>query len=207
MAKEDEVHTMIMSELKYIRGKVDQVAGTVGSDHTRLDDHITDHRQGPDKTMAAMAIISGIIAVVAVVLSITGCAGSYDRSKALYQMKYMIPFNVPHPQIDRSPVEEAKAVLAAEAYEKVSVGVGLAVGSLILGLLFSNVVIQTLSHLGMVAGGTWTMIGLTKLFVAQYLIWLMWAAVVLACIAIVYRFRKRSITRSAQWLKSLRKTQ
>ena len=58
---------LILEEVRYIRKKVDDVSDRVSSNHTRLDDHLTTHKCGPDKLVAGAAIVSVIISILVLV--------------------------------------------------------------------------------------------------------------------------------------------
>ena len=132
---------------------------------------------------------------------LTACLGKYDPKRPLYQIKNLLPREVPHPPRAVSPIDLTKERMAIDAYYKISRGVGIVVICLALGLFFANPVTNFLGNYGVAGGGIWALLGVVKLFVASYLTWIMWAVGLSVLVYLLYRLRERSISRCVVWVK------
>lgn len=153
-----------------------------------------------------MIKIIKILILIALTIFLSGCSGEYNSKKSLYQFKYGILNEVPHPKRQIKPIDDFKERMTIEAYEKVSLGVGILVIAFIVHFAFANPIVHTLSNFGIGGGGSWALVGLTKLFVANYILYFCWAAGIALVLALLYKFRGKSITRIGKWVTSLKST-
>ena len=87
MGKDDndkDVHDLILSELRYLRGKMDTMSETVTSDKQRLDDHIKEHDKSPERVSAWVSVISCCITVIIFIAGITVLNDKDDKKDKDY---------------------------------------------------------------------------------------------------------------------------
>jgi len=194
------VQDMIFEELKHLRTKVDDISLDVA---VLNDKHDNGNRS--ERLAAGTSLLAVLISIVAMICTLNSCSGTYNPEKPCYQFTACIPKVVPHAR-KIPPIDLAKEKLTIDAYNKISVGTGIAVAALLAGMFFSNPLVNKLSSCFLFGGGSWALIGLNKIFVAEYLPWLIWIAAIAVCGCIIYRVRNRSITKSWSWLCSLTKS-
>jgi hypothetical protein len=138
-----------------------------------------------------------------VVSSLNSCNGTYNPNKSTYQLRYGFPVKVPYVKRKIRPIDDFKERMTIEAYNKVSIGISIVILSIAAGLFFSNPITNRVSSLTLVGGAVWALIGFLKLFVATNVVLLMWVAATVVVFGLIYRLRKRSITKAGGWIKCI----
>ena len=100
------------------------------------------------------------------------------------------------------PLDLSKERMTVKGTEQLQYGVSIVIIALVVSMCFKNTLTNSLGNLAIGIGGTLSLLGLTKIFIAAYLTYFIWAAGISVLIGIIYRLRKRSICNSIKWIRS-----
>ena len=99
------------------------------------------------------------------------------------------------------PLDLSKERMTVKGTEQLQYGVSIVIIALVVSMCFKNTLTNSLGNLAIGIGGTLSLLGLTKIFIAAYLTYFVWAGGILVLIGIIYRLRKRSIRNAWTWIK------
>ena len=77
MAKDADVHDLILTELRYLREKVDGISRELSGDHALLQAHLDDEGNKPERT----SVIVSTACLVVAILSVCFTAVMYANEK------------------------------------------------------------------------------------------------------------------------------
>ena len=64
---DEEVHKMILDQLKYVISKLDEISGTVAGDHALLHEHLEDQGNKPERMSVTISVVCVVITIVSLV--------------------------------------------------------------------------------------------------------------------------------------------
>ena len=99
---------------------------------------------------------------------------------------------------DRTPKEKAEDKLVERGYDQLSKGIGVAIIGFCLSAFMVNPVVQKFAEAAFIGGAVWGLIGLTKIFVASILTYLLWALGIIVAIGVLIWVRNKGVD---NWIK------